>query len=86
MKAISTLLKSVLFLGVCIVSSTILPVLFIVGALGLFVYALAVESLHPLMARKRPEPAERAEQEFADGMCGTGPAAPDLTLTGIIRE
>jgi hypothetical protein len=76
MKAISTLFKSVLFLGVCIVSWTILPVLFIVGALALFLYALAVESLHSLISRKPPVPAERAARKVADGMCGTAPQRP----------
>jgi hypothetical protein len=76
MKAISTLFKSVLFLGVCIVSWTILPVLFIVGALALFLYALAVESLHSLISGKPPVPGERAARKVADGMCGTAPQRP----------
>jgi hypothetical protein len=76
MKAISTLLKSVLFLGVCIVSWTILPVLFIVGALALFLYALAAESLHSLISRRPPEPDERVPPTVADGMCRTAPQPP----------
>jgi hypothetical protein len=74
-KAISTLFKSVLFLGVSIVSWTILPVLF-VGALALFLYALAVESLHSLISRKPPVPEERAARKVAGGMCGTAPQRP----------
>lgn len=53
MRALSRSLKSVLFLGICILSWTIFPVLFIVGALTLFLYALAVESVHSLID-KRP--------------------------------
>jgi len=44
MKAIGTFLRSMAFLAVCIVAWTVLPVLFLIG-LGLFLYALAVESL-----------------------------------------
>jgi hypothetical protein len=73
MKVISTLFKRVLFLGVCIVSWTILPVLFIVGALALFLYALAAESLDSLIRRKPPEPDERPARKVADGMCRTAP-------------
>jgi len=73
MKVISTLLKRVLFLGVCIVSWTILPVLFIVGALALFLYALAAESLHSLISRKPPQADERPARKVADAMCRTGP-------------
>jgi hypothetical protein len=73
MKAISTLLKTVLFLGVCIVCWTILPVLFIVGALALFLYALAAESLHSLISRKRPQPDERPARKVADAMCRSAP-------------
>lgn len=77
MKAILTLLKSILFLGVCIVSWTILPVLFIVGALTLFLYALAAESLHSLISRERPLPDdERAARKAPDGLCGTAPQRP----------
>jgi hypothetical protein len=76
MKAISTSFKSVLFLGVCIVSWAILPVLFIVGVLALFLYALGVESLHSLISRKPPEPAERTARKVADGMCGTASQRP----------
>jgi hypothetical protein len=75
MKAISTLLKNALFLGVCIVSWTILPVLFF-GALALFLYALAVESLHSLISRKPPVPEERAARKVAAEMCGTAPQRP----------
>jgi hypothetical protein len=73
MQVISTLLKRVLFLGVCIVSWAILPVLFIVGALALFLYALAAESLHSLISRKPPEPDGRPAREVADEMCRTAP-------------
>jgi hypothetical protein len=73
MKAISTLLTTVLFLGVCIVCWTILPVLFIVGALALFLYALAAESFHSLISRKPPHPDERPARKVADAMCRTGP-------------
>jgi len=44
MNAISTFLKTVLFLVLCVAGWTILPVLFIIGGLALFLYALAVES------------------------------------------
>jgi hypothetical protein len=76
MKAISTLLTSLLFLGVCIVSWTILPVLFIVGALALFLYALAVESVNPLISRKLRMPDERAARKIADRMYGAAPHRP----------
>jgi hypothetical protein len=76
MKVISLLLKRGLFLGVCIASWTTLPVLFIVGALALFLYALAAESLHTLISRKPPEPDERAARKVADAMCRTGPQHP----------
>ena len=65
-----------LFLGVCIVSSTILPVLFVVGGLALFLYALAAESLHSLISRKPPKPNERPARKVADGMCPTAPQRP----------
>jgi hypothetical protein len=76
MKTIATFLKRVLFLGVCIVSWTILPALLIVGALALFLYALAAESLHSLVHREPPEPRERAAPEVADGMCRTARQRP----------
>ena len=76
MKAISTLFKTVLFLGIGIVFWTILPVLFIVGALALFLYALAAESLHSLISRKPPEPVERPARKVADAMCQTAPQRP----------
>jgi hypothetical protein len=78
MKAISTLLKRLLFLGVCIVSWTIFPALFIVGALALFLYALAAESLPSLISRKPREPGERPAREVTDGMCQTAPQRPTL--------
>jgi hypothetical protein len=73
MKAISTLLKTVLFLGVCIVCWTIVPVLLIVGALALFLHALAAESLHSLISRKPPQPDERPARKVAEAMCRTAP-------------
>ena len=68
MKVISTLLKRVLFLGVCIVSWTIFPVLFIVGALALFLYALAAESSHSVINGKPSRSDERVARKVADGM------------------
>jgi len=50
----------VLFVGVCLVSWTILPVLLVVGGLALFMYALAAESLHSLISGQRPEPDTRS--------------------------
>jgi hypothetical protein len=78
-KAISTFLKSVLFLGICIVSWTIFPLLFVVGALALFFYALAAESLHSLIGKKPAQPDERAVRKIADRMVQTAahpPTAP----------
>jgi hypothetical protein len=64
-KTISTFLKRVVFVGVCLLSWTILPVLLIVGGLVLFLYALAAESLHSLISG---EPPERAASRVAGGM------------------
>jgi hypothetical protein len=57
MKAIPTFLKSVLFLGLCIVSWTIIPLLLLLGALTLFLYALAVESVYSLIGKRARERA-----------------------------
>ena len=76
MKTISTLLKRVLFAGVCLVSWTILPVLLVVGGLALFVYALAAESLRSLISREPPEPDGRPASEVADEMGRTAPQRP----------
>ena len=78
MKTISTSLTSLLFLGVCIVSWTIVPALFVVGALALFLYALAVESVHPLISKKSQALDERAVRRIADGMCRTASHRPTL--------
>jgi hypothetical protein len=63
MKAIPTYLKSVLFLGVYLVSWTIIPVLLLLGALTLFLYALAVESLHSLIGKRARERAASPAQD-----------------------
>jgi hypothetical protein len=62
---ISTFLKRVLFVGVCLLSWTILPVLLIVGGLVLFLYALAAESLQSLVSG---EPPERSAAPVAGGL------------------
>jgi hypothetical protein len=74
-KTISTLLKRVLFAGVCLVSWTILPVLLVVGGLALFLYALAAESLHSLTSRQ-PKPDGRPASKVADEMGRTAPQRP----------
>jgi hypothetical protein len=76
MKVISIFLKRALFLGVCSVAWTILPVLLIVGALALFLHALAAESLHSLISRKPPQPDERPVRKVADAMCRTASQRP----------
>jgi hypothetical protein len=68
----------VLFAGVCLVSWTILPVLLVVGALALFLYALAAESLHSLISRAPPKPDARPASEVADEMGRAAPHPPTL--------
>jgi hypothetical protein len=66
----------VLFVGVCLVSWTILPVLLVVGGLALFLYALAAESLHSLLSGEPPEADQRAGSSVAGEMGRTAPQRP----------
>jgi hypothetical protein len=69
-------LKRLLFVGFCLVSWTILPVLLVVGGLALFLYALAAESLQTLVSREPPEPNHRAASAVAGEMGRTAPQRP----------
>jgi uncharacterized membrane protein len=71
MRAIQTFLKGILFLAMCIVGWTIVPVLFIVGGLVLFLYALVVEGFLSLV---KPAPAPDDSREMADRMSATQPS------------
>jgi hypothetical protein len=73
MKAIATFLKTALFIVLCVVGWTVLPVLFVVGGLALFLYALVVESFLSLGGGKASRPDDRAPGEMAERICTTEP-------------
>jgi hypothetical protein len=70
MKAILTFLKTALFLVLCVVGWTVLPVLFLVGGLALLLHALVVESFLSFRGSKAPAP-KQPESPVADGLCTT---------------